>query len=401
MAGSLLVLVAVGVLVSGCITDTDLPDPGVDLVIDFVSIDVGAFHACGLDDSRLAYCWGGNALGQLGAGNQDDQVRPAQVVQGDTQFVQIFGGGTHTCAISGSNALYCWGSNTEGQIGLGSRGGFFPKPNKIVSTESWFSGAVGDLHTCGLTSDRRAYCWGSAELGQLGNGISGVQEFRGSPQEVLGGFNFEMITAGGAHTCALTLSDQAYCWGNGADGQLGNGLTENRSAPDSVIGGLSFQQIDGGGKHTCAVTVDGEAYCWGSNDNGQLGTGDNSDKSEPTLVSGGLSWATVSAGGSHTCGLTTGGDAYCWGGNSSGELGDGTQINRKVPTAVAGNIRFASVLAGSAPFTTASCGRATDGIVYCWGFGGSGQVGDGDIQGSLVPVRVANQGSGRGGVPTP
>jgi alpha-tubulin suppressor-like RCC1 family protein len=99
--------------------------------------------------------------------------------------------------------------------------------------------------------------------------------------------------------------------------------------------------------------------------------------------------------------VTTTGEAYCWGLNGSGELGDGTTINRDAPAPVAGGLRFELVKAGGAVFTTGSCGRSTSGIVYCWGFGGDGLLGNGGVQNSSVPVEVASQGPGRGAFPTP
>jgi alpha-tubulin suppressor-like RCC1 family protein len=106
-----------------------------------------------------------------------------------------------------------------------------------------------------------------------------------------------------------------------------------------VAGGLSFAAVSVGHQHTCGVTAAGAAYCWGSNDgvsSGALGDGTTVDRWTPTLVTGGLSFVAVSAGVYHTCGVTAAGVIYCWGFNGFGQLGDGTFTDSSVPVKVAG-----------------------------------------------------------------
>lgn len=85
------------------------------------------------------------------------------------------------------------------------------------------------------------------------------------------------LTAGGIHACALTSTGAAYCWGANVSGSIGDGtMTTNRSTPTAVIGGLKFVQLTTGrgeDDHTCGLTSSGQAYCWGRNDYGQLGAG--------------------------------------------------------------------------------------------------------------------------------
>ena len=133
---------------------------------------------------------------------------------------------------------------------------------------------------------------------------------------------WESLSAGYWHTCGLTSEGDAYCWGMNSDSQLGDGTTELRSRASLVDGGYKWISIAGAGRHTCGVTSEGDAYCWGFNGYGQLGDGTTTDHREPTLVTGGHNWVSVSGGYERTCGLTSVGKAYCWGRNRGGQLGD-------------------------------------------------------------------------------
>jgi alpha-tubulin suppressor-like RCC1 family protein len=194
--------------------------------------------------------------------------------------------------------------------------------------------AVGLFHTCALTEMGPAYCWGFNLDGQLGNGTLGPPTSRSTPTLVTGGLTFVALVAGVYHTCGLTSDGAAYCWGVNGNGQLGIGEGPSRSVPTPVGGGLRFTSLAAGQFHTCGVAGTGVAYCWGSNRNGQLGDGTTTDRPQPALVSGGLAIVALSAGGEHSCGVTSAGAAYCWGLNSSSQLGDGTTTSRLTPTPV-------------------------------------------------------------------
>ena len=189
------------------------------------------------------------------------------------------------------------------------------------------------------------------------------------------------VGAGRIHTCGLTVSGDAYCWGFSDFGQLGDGSTTGSLTPVLVSGGIRFSSISTKFGHTCGVTSVGDTYCWGENFDGNLGDGTTINRLTPVLVSGGLSFASVSAGGSNTCGVTTAGDAYCWGDNFHGQLGDGTTINRLTPVLVAGGLTFVSLSAGAQ-----TCGVTAAGDPYCWGRGRSL---DGTTTDRHTPVLVA------------
>jgi alpha-tubulin suppressor-like RCC1 family protein len=214
---------------------------------------------------------------------------------------------------------------------------------------------------------------------------------------VTGNLSFLVIAAGGfdiGHTCALTASGTAYCWGANDQGQLGGGTADAGATahpvPAQVSGGLEFTSLTAGlGKHSCALTSQGAAYCWGENAFGALGNGSDETRTAPVAVGGGLNFIRLTAGGyiGHTCGVAVSGAAYCWGENSVGQVGDGSTLDRLGPTSVSGGLTFTSIDAGFRH----TCGRASTGVVYCWGSNGARQLGINSNTSTSAPTRVVGQ----------
>lgn len=157
--------------------------------------------------------------------------------------------------------------------------------------------ASGDGFTCVRTTGAAVRCWGSNALGQLGDG-STTPHWVADPVHGLES-GVSLIAAGARHACALISGGSVRCWGDNSDGQLGNNSTTGSTVPVSVLGGLSnVAWITAGDAHTCAVTTTGAAYCWGENSAGQLGNGSVTQHSTPVLVSGfGSGVSTMDAGG--------------------------------------------------------------------------------------------------------
>ncbi len=209
-----------------------------------------------------------------------------------------------------------------------------PTPVGVSGELSFATVSMGYLQACGVTTVGAAYCWGDNSDGELGNGSTTSSS---TPTEVSGGLTFASVSAGYYATCGVTTAGAAYCWGFNADGQLGNGSTNNSSAPVAVSGDLSFTSVSAGSyNNACGVTTAGAAYCWGYNVDGELGNGSTTSSSAPVAVAGGLEFVSLSAGYLHSCGVTTGGAAYCWGFNGDGGLGYGTTTNSSSPVAVSG-----------------------------------------------------------------
>lgn len=366
----------------------------------FTSVDVGEDHTCSVTESSLAFCWGLNQRSQLGDGSGADRTRPAAVA-GGLAFSSLAAGISHTCGIATVGVAYCWGRNAEGQLGDGSR---VERDLPVNVAGNFLTTAVtaGGLHSCAIAPAGEAYCWGSGEQGQLGDGTSGVGHGQETPMRVAGGLTFVSLDAGGLHSCGITSDGTLYCWGFDGAGALGTLADEScedglgnlfpcSSLPVSVSSGLVFVSVSAGVAHTCAVTTNGTAYCWGRNVNGQLGDGTTTSRTTPVAVAGALRFVAVSAGNSHSCGVTASGEAYCWGGNHRGQLGEGSVSGRTSPTRVTGGLRLSSVGAGGAH----TCGLTEGGAAYCWGSNAYGALGVEavpdtciNVPCSLTPVRV-------------
>lgn len=354
------------------------------IVLNLRSVTAGAFHSCGLNTDGAAYCWGYNQYGQLGEGSTTSRLLPV-AVSGGLTFSALSASSFHTCGLTTSGAAYCWGDNYAGQLGDGSTTSS-SVPVAVTGGLTFSAVTGGRFHTCGLTTSGAAYCWGLNSDGQLGSGSIG--SYSSVPVAVTGGLAFSAVSTGigGDYACGLTTTGAAYCWGSNSFGQLGNGSTTSSPAPVAVSGGLTFSTLNAGRFHACGVTTGGAAYCWGLNGDGQLGDGTTTNRPAPVPVSGALALVAVAGGQYHTCGLTTGGAAYCWGWNEFGGLGDGTISTRFTPVAVTGGLTFADVPPGGYGHT---CGLATTGTAYCWGYNYFAQLGDGSTTSSNVPVKVA------------
>jgi alpha-tubulin suppressor-like RCC1 family protein len=304
----------------------------------FRTVMAGSYHTCGIMGSGKAYCWGDNSFGQLGDGTTSSSLSPVVTpvaVQGGLRFRNVTVGRFYTCGVTTDDRAYCWGYNGSGQLGIGTFGDSRQVPTAVVGGFAFHSVSAGSRHTCGLTTANRAVCWGDDNYGQLGDSSSGG--LRTAPVLVAGGRSYQYLDAGQFHTCAVTSDGRAFCWGNGRAGQLGNGHTYLSFWPRRVGGGLFFRNITAGSLHTCGVGTDGRPYCWGSNQYGQLGDGTTTQRTTPVVVRGGIAFVRLSAGEAFSCGLTTGARLYCWGGNWVGQLGDGSTTDRLVPGGVAGS----------------------------------------------------------------
>jgi alpha-tubulin suppressor-like RCC1 family protein len=301
-------------------------------------------------------------------------------------FWQVGAGGSHTCGITMDYRAYCWGSGSG--LGDGSpTPAFRDRPIAVAGTLRFRHVSAGTDFTCAVALDRRAYCWGWNGYGQLGDGTTAWERL--VPTPVAGGLQFRQVDAGRLHACGVTYPDnRVYCWGRNQYGQLGDGTITDRGRPVAVLGGRVFRQVSTGYFHSCAVTTGNAAYCWGANFFGQVGDSTAVRRRQrPVLVSGGRSFRQVDAGDTHTCGVSTGERAFCWGDGRGGQLGNGNTYLSYWPRRVSGGRSFDRVTAGG----THSCGETTMNRAYCWGTNWEGQVGDGTTTTRLTPVAVAGR----------
>jgi hypothetical protein len=346
--------------------------------VKFTQIGTSYYNSCALSTTRNLYCWGASVVSPT-AGSAVPYKMPSR-----SDYLTFGMGAQFTCGVKSTGQAYCSGS---APLGDGTLNNSFD-PVAVVGGIIFRQIAPGFMNTCALAEDGQAYCWGTGRDGQTGNGLFGLSNLTLVPTPVQTSLRFSTITTGpgqNLHTCAITLDGAAYCWGNNVAGQLGTGLTGHSAVPVPVAGSHQFVAITAGSGTVCALTSSGQAYCWGDGTTGALGDGAAAVRRSPVPVAGNLSFQALSAGVTHSCGIATEGAAYCWGGNFYGQLGNGTTASTTSPVAVAGGHRFIAISAG--PEHT--CGVRTDGRAMCWGRGHTSQLGDGGGTDSAVPVLVA------------
>ncbi len=300
----------------------------------FRMISTGLYYTCALTTDNRAFCWGNNESGQLGDGTTVERPEPVAAAP-SLRFRQIAAGHVTTCGLTTENRVYCWGSSVRGQMGTGTATatGNNP-PTEIAGGRTYIQVSSAYQHSCALTPSHEIYCWGRGDTGELGDSSTAKQ--RNSPSRVSGNRDFIQVSAGHSNTCAVTSGGKAFCWGWGHHGTNGDGSTLDRWEPRQVASTVLFDRVTAGGATTCAESRDNRAYCWGYNEFGQVGDGTTTTRLKPVAVAGGLFFAQVSAGANYSCGVTPDQRGYCWGGNRDGTLGDGTTTDRSTLTTVSG-----------------------------------------------------------------
>ena len=291
--------------------------------------------SCAIDEQGRAWCWGAGEHGQLGGGPGSQAPADTPVaVTGSERFAAVSTGFDHTCALNESGMAWCWGNNHHRQVGGGQTANetaFTPQP--VDAKYAFTAVSAGRDHSCALDEAGQAWCWGSDVTGQLGAGTAGANT--GVPVRVEGLTAATSVAASWNHSCAVDTAGQAWCWGSDDSGQLGNGnnTAPNEFFPTAVVGSHVFAAVTTGVSHTCALDKDGQAWCWGDGAFGVLGAGylesdPDSDSGavterSPVAVAGEHVFARITAGGHHSCALDSSGAAWCWGMAQDGQLGSG------------------------------------------------------------------------------
>jgi alpha-tubulin suppressor-like RCC1 family protein len=355
----------------------------------WLAVATGASHACAIQQDGSLWCWGRDAAGDLGTNDGADHLVPTRVGS-DVGWDTVSAGGAHTCGLR-AGALWCWGANDSGQLGDGGTVDSSPIPKRIGTGSAWRALAAGDLHSCGILSDQTLACWGAGTHGQLGDGMAGATAVVKAPTVVPGGALWAAVAAGDQETCARTATGGLFCFGAGSYGQLGDGGFTDRSTP-ATVAGSDWAAISVGGATACATKTSGQMWCWGRNDSGALGLGTGGDAATPRAIPGAGVFTQTSFGTLHACGIRADKTLWCWGDNSSGQLGLGvTGGARDAPTAVSGGGTWSAVAAGA----NSTCAVHVGGALYCWGGNLYGQLGVGTsgVDASMdLPTRVPDPG---------
>lgn len=361
------------------------------------TIWANGWHACA-NEGNVLYCWGQNSDGEIGDGTLRN-ANSRKPVKGLARPAAVGLGQLATCTCDQSGNAWCWGRNVEGELGIGSASANATAPVQVPGVTDCLQITGGANHTCMVHGDNTVSCWGRNDVGQAGQPTSAngsCSESSGttvpcivSPARVAGLTNASQIVAGEEYACALMSDMTVACWGDNSAGELGDGTNTSRATVATVKNLASdIVELSAGRWHVCARHQSGSISCWGANSSGQLGNGNTDSSSSPVPVASVMDALQLASGLQHTCALRGGSRVSCWGGNSEGQLGNGATTDSLAPVDVIGLKQVNAIAAGSV-FT---CARSPTGEAFCWGEDLVYELGDGATTNQSQPVSVAGFG---------
>jgi len=283
--------------------------------------------------------------------------------------------------------LWAWGNGNNGRIGNGATVITVSTPVTTFSGGiNWKQVSGGTTHTAAIKTDGTLWTWGNGIVGQLGDAT--VTSVSTPVTTFSGGNDWKQVSTGNFQTAAIKTDGTLWVWGGANVGQLGNGVTTgNISTPITTFaGGTNWKQVSAGSQHTTAIKTDGTLWTWGYARDGQLGNAQTTNRSTPvTTFAGGTNWKQVNSGNLQTAGIKTDGTLWVWGNGISGQLGDGTTTSKiSTPiTTFAGGTNWKQVTMGY----RVSGAIKTDGTLWTWGTGGNGRLGNSVVTGNIsTPV---------------
>lgn len=294
---------------------------------DWRDVASGDVHSCGTRQAGSLWCWGANDVGQLGTGDAQPSLVPIFV--STTRPIALAGTKfEHSCAIDEDHALWCWGLNGEGQLGHDPIQGVYVMPTRVDTATDWLDVSPGQGHTCAIRAPGTMWCWGRNTDLQLGLG-SNTSDQIDQPTQVGSDQDWKLVRTGQRATCALKGAGELWCWGDLF------ALGVKVPAPTRVGSDGDWIAIAVNTFHACGLRAN-TLLCWGRNAEGQLALGDYDFRSEPTMIAGGAIWTALTIGRFFTCARRNDGTVWCAGDNGPGTLGTGDFDRRNVLTQVVG-----------------------------------------------------------------
>jgi alpha-tubulin suppressor-like RCC1 family protein len=352
---------------------------------DATQVTAGRADSCAVISGRVG-CWGANYWGQLGDGTTQDSSTAVEV-RGVRSATAVSAGAQHTCALLSGSYVECWGDNESDELGDGADGGNRTSPGAVYGLAHVTQASVGYPHSCALSSSGHVACWGDNQWGQLGDGSTERSQV---PVEVAGVTTAVQVSSGPYNSCAVLSSGHIDCWGGNyfGAGQLGNGANESSTIPVEVAKLTNATQVATATFGSCARLSSGHVDCWGQNRDGELGDGSYGEPSDVPVEVVGISTAVeVAAGNYHFCALLSSGRVDCWGYNLLGQLGDGNQTTSNTPV----EVRALTSAVRIAAANQHSCAVLSSGRVDCWGANSDGQLG---VGGPYRPEACESPGGG-------
>ena len=279
--------------------------------------------------------------------------------------------------------LWTWGHNLYGMLGTNDTLQINTPVTTLIGQNNWKQVDGGNLHTAAIKTDGTLWTWGRNFEGQLGT--NDITQRNTPVTTFAGGTNWKQISCGNAHTAAIKTDGTLWIWGTNALVQLGINATTNRSTPVTTFaGGSNWKQVSCGDAFSAAVKTDGTLWTWGAGSSGQLGTNDTTTRSTPvTTFAGGNNWKQVACGGLQTAAIKTDGTLWTWGVGSSGQLGTNDTTQRNTPvTTFAGGTNWKQVACGS----NHTAAIKTDGTLWTWGYSQYGSLGNNNASNRYTPI---------------
>ncbi|MET0553063.1 MAG: chitobiase/beta-hexosaminidase C-terminal domain-containing protein, partial [Vicinamibacteria bacterium] len=368
------------------------------------SISAGGTHSLAALPDGQVWAWGNGGSGEVGTGAVSEYVYQPVTAIGLTGIVQVAGGNRFTLALRKDGQVYGFGFGTDGQLGLGT-----PTTRQtptLLSLTGVTALAAGERHALALKADGTVWAWGDNDYGQLGSGATppvAAQENSPVPVQGLEGRTIVGIAAGALHSVALDSDGRVWAWGYNTHYQVGDGTATHRSRPVLVDGLWGITKIGSGtgSNHTLAVRGgDGAVFAWGANSLGTLGDGTQTIRTTPVKVVGLTGVSAVGTSAYISTAVKADGTLWSWGHSSHvGDGGTGTPpVNRLVPVQLDPTGIVAST-PGNGPSYNHALALSGDGVIWAWGSGPYGEIGDGGGPSGYAqrysPVRVTEPGFAR------
>ena len=367
------------------------------------SISSGKYVSCAIYLDQNVYCVGDNTNGMLGNGTNISSTTPVRIALTGSavgqKFSKVSVGGTFACALTTTGAIYCWGDNVNGQLGINNRTDsalpISPDMTNVAGARTFKDIQLGGGFVCALSTDAKTICWGDNDSGEVGNNTTTdvLRPVDISANGELAGQPVTSIATGDVHTCAVAAG-KGYCWGSRDDGRLGNGTLNTKLTPAAVtmtgaMNGKTLASVTAGRTYSCALSTDGVAYCWGAGTGGQLGNGSTSVQYSPvaittTALPGDKTLKSIAGGYGVVCAIASDDSVYCWGANNTSQLGDGTASTRMTPTRT--NASFVQPIAFLSGGFDSFCSLGVDSQAYCWGGNAYGQSQPGQTTTVTIPT---------------
>ncbi len=333
----------------------------------FSQVIVSDSRMCALNSLNVMKCSGQRLMGQMGDGLVSQFHSFTSVPALDAYSVLSLSGQYMTAGITSTGTLWSWGYGRTLTVGTDFSGDssaqdMIINPVQVVVTSTFTKVSKGNRHTCAIRADQKLYCWGYNTNGNIGDGTLVNKQ---TPVAVDAANNYTQIAAGNFFTCGILSSGVLKCWGLNTNNSVGDNSTTQRTTPVIVDSGTTYKYLAQPENYTmCAITTADVLKCWGYNNYGQVGVGGTTNTATPTIVDAGTTYGSVIASIGHTCGVTLGNVLKCWGQNSNSQLGDGTTIDRQLPVIFNSGTSYSAVGLNGQGLT---CGITLAGALRCAG----------------------------------